>query len=106
VEVDRLEDDGLRAPAAVEAAAYFVVAEALTNAAKYSGSPRASVRLERLRRGLRVRVADEGHGGADETSGSGLLGMRRRVAALDGTMEVSSPAGGPTVIDVLLPCVW
>ncbi|RPF34624.1 histidine kinase [Streptomyces sp. TLI_185] len=106
VEVDRLEDDGLRAPAAVEAAAYFVVAEALTNAAKYSGSPRASVRLERLRRGLRVRVGDEGHGGADETSGSGLLGMRRRVAALDGTMEVSSPAGGPTVIDVLLPCVW
>ena len=106
VEVDRLEDDGLRAPAAVEAAAYFVVAEALTNAAKYSGSPRASVRLERLRRGLRVRVADEGSGGADESSGSGLLGMRRRVAALDGTMEVSSPAGGPTVIDVLLPCVW
>ncbi|WP_030938423.1 sensor histidine kinase [Streptomyces sp. NRRL S-646] len=106
VEVDRLEDDGLRAPAAVEAAGYFVVAEALSNAAKYSGSPRASVRLERLRRGLRVRVADEGHGGADETSGSGLLGMRRRVAALDGTMEVSSPAGGPTVIDVLLPCVW
>ena len=60
----------------------------------------------RLGRGLRVRVADEGPGGADETSGSGLLGMRRRVAALDGTMEVSSPAGGPTVIDVLLPCVW
>lgn len=106
VEVERLEDDGLRAPAAVEAAAYFVVAEALTNAAKYSGSPRASVRLERLRRGLRVRVADEGPGGADETSGSGLLGMRRRVAALDGTVEVSSPAGGPTVIDVLLPCLW
>ena len=83
VEVVRLEDQGLRAPAAVEAAAYFMVAEALTNAAKYSGSPRASVRLERLKRGLRVRVA-----------------------ALDGTVEVSSPAGGPTVIDVLLPCVW
>ncbi|MFF4508364.1 histidine kinase [Streptomyces sp. NPDC001401] len=106
VEVDRLEEDGLRAPAAVEAAAYFVVAEALTNAAKYSGSPRVSVRLERLKRGLRVRVADEGPGGADETGGSGLLGMRRRVAALDGTVEVSSPAGGPTVIDVMLPCVW
>jgi signal transduction histidine kinase len=116
VEVVRLEDEGLRAPAAVEAAAYFVVAEALTNAAKHSGSPRASVRLERLKRGLRVRVADEGHGGAGgtsqafgsggETSGSGLFGIRRRVAALDGTVEVSSPAGGPTVIDVLLPCVW
>ena len=107
VDVDRLESDGLRAPAAVEAAAYFVVAEALTNAAKYSGSPRASVRLERFKRGIRVRVADEGHGGADETGGgSGLPGMRRRVAALDGTVAVSSPAGGPTVIDVMLPCVW
>jgi signal transduction histidine kinase len=105
-DVDSLEGDGPRPPAAVEAAAYFVVAEALTNAAKYSGSPRASVRLERVRRGLRVRVADEGHGGADEKGGSGLLGMRRRVAALDGTVEMSSPAGGPTVIDVLLPCVW
>ncbi|MEU6258808.1 histidine kinase [Streptomyces sp. NPDC047043] len=106
VEVDRLEDDGLRAPAAVEAAAYFVVAEALTNAAKYSGSARAAVQLVRMKRGLRVRVADEGHGGADEKSGSGLLGMRRRVAALDGTVEMSSPVGGPTVIDVMLPCVW
>ncbi|MEU3341580.1 histidine kinase [Streptomyces sp. NPDC006668] len=106
VEVSGLEEDGVRAPAAVEAAAYFVVAEALTNAAKHSGSARASVRLERVRRGLRVRVADEGHGGADETSGSGLVGMRRRVAALDGTLELSSPVGGPTVIDVMLPCVW
>ncbi|MFJ6085326.1 histidine kinase [Streptomyces sp. NPDC092369] len=106
VEVERLEDDGVRAPAAVEAAAYFVVAEALTNAAKYSGSSRASVRLARMKRGLRVRVADEGCGGADETTGSGLLGMRRRVAALDGTVELSSPVGGPTVIEVRLPCVW
>jgi signal transduction histidine kinase len=106
VEVERLEDDGVRAPAAVEAAAYFVVAEALTNAAKYSGSSRASVQLARMKRGLRVRVADEGCGGADETSGSGLLGMRRRVAALDGTVELSSPVGGPTVIEVRLPCVW
>ncbi|MEU1274695.1 histidine kinase [Streptomyces sp. NPDC005799] len=106
VEVAGLEEDGVRAPAAVEAAAYFVVAEALTNAAKYSGSARAAVRLERVRRGLRVRVADEGHGGADEADGSGLVGMRRRVAALDGTLELSSPVGGPTVIDVMLPCVW
>ncbi|MGY5007109.1 ATP-binding protein [Streptomyces sp. 900105755] len=97
---------GVRAPAAVEAAAYFAVAESLTNVAKYSGVSRAEVRLGRVRRGLRVRVRDEGCGGADEAGGSGLLGMRRRVAALDGTMEVSSPAGGPTVIDVELPCVW
>jgi signal transduction histidine kinase len=110
-------DEGVRAPAAVEAAAYFVVAESLTNAAKHSGSPRAEVRLARTRRGLRVRVSDvEGRGGAGGTSqasgtggesgGSGLLGMRRRVAALDGTVEVSSPVGGPTVIEVELPCVW
>ncbi|MDT0487823.1 MULTISPECIES: sensor histidine kinase [Streptomyces] len=105
-----VEDGGLeagtRAPAAVEAAAYFVVAESLTNVAKYSGADRAEVRLARTRRGLTVRVRDEGRGGADESAGSGLLGMRRRVAALDGTFEVTSPAGGPTVIDVELPCVW
>ncbi|MET7737101.1 histidine kinase [Streptomyces sp. NPDC005402] len=99
-------DEGTRAPAAVEAAAYFVVAESLTNVAKYSGTDRAEVRLARTRRGLTVRVRDEGRGGADESAGSGLLGMRRRVAALDGTFEVTSPAGGPTVIDVELPCVW
>ncbi|MER7378991.1 sensor histidine kinase [Streptomyces lanatus] len=106
VDVDGLAEDGPRAPAAVEAAGYFVVAEALTNAAKHSGSPTATVRLARTRRGLRVTVADEGRGGVDESGGSGLLGVRRRVAALDGTVRVSSPAGGPTVIEVDLPCVW
>jgi signal transduction histidine kinase len=119
VVVDGLEDrarSGSRAPAAVEAAAYFVVAESLTNAAKHSGSERAEVRLVRNRGGLSVRVADEGRGGAGGTSqafgsggaggGSGLLGMRRRVAALDGTLLMTSPVGGPTVIEVELPCVW
>ncbi|QJS99512.1 sensor histidine kinase [Streptomyces asoensis] len=98
--------DGPRAPAAVEAAAYFVIAEALTNASKYSGSDRAEVVLARSRTGLSVRVCDEGCGGVDESAGSGLLGMRRRVAALDGTVRVTSPVGGPTVIEVELPCVW
>ncbi|MFB6839489.1 sensor histidine kinase [Streptomyces sp. NPDC056361] len=100
--------DGPRAPAAVEAAAYFVVAEALTNAAKHSGAARASVALARERTGLRVRVRDEGRGGAEagESGGSGLTGMRRRVAALDGTVRLTSPEGGPTVIEVELPCVW
>ncbi|MFI5794878.1 histidine kinase [Streptomyces sp. NPDC051677] len=97
---------GPRAPAAVESAAYFVIAEALTNAAKHSGSDRAEVVLARSRTGLRVRVRDEGCGGADESAGSGLLGMRRRVAALDGTVRVTSPLGGPTVVEVDLPCVW
>ncbi|AZQ39709.1 sensor histidine kinase [Streptomyces cyaneochromogenes] len=106
VDVAGLEDDGPRAPAAVEAAAYFVVAEALTNVAKHSGSAQATVRIARMRRGIRVEVADEGQGGAEESAGSGLLGMRRRVAALDGTVRLSSPVGGPTVVEVELPCVW
>ncbi|MGV9313677.1 histidine kinase [Streptomyces sp. NPDC003691] len=108
VDVDGLDAHGAgaRAPAAVEAAAYFVVAEALTNAAKHSGSATAAVRLARVPRGLAVSVRDEGRGGADEAGGSGLAGIRRRVAALDGTVEVTSPAGGPTVIEVELPCVW
>ena len=106
VDVEGLQNEGPRAPAAVEAAACFVVAEALTNVAKHSGSPEASVRIAGTRRGLRVEVADKGHGEADESAGSGLLGVRRRVAALDGTVRMSSPAGGPTVIEVELPCVW
>ncbi|MDX2695629.1 histidine kinase [Streptomyces ipomoeae] len=118
VSVDGLEDiDGPRPPAAVEAAAYFVVAEALTNAARHSGCDHAEVHLTRVPRGVRVVVRDDGRGGAEDgsavpgtaptsTGGSGLLGMRRRVAALDGTFAVTSPAGGPTVIDVQLPCVW
>ena len=102
-------DEGPRAPAAVEAAAYFVVAEALTNAAKHSGSSRAEVGVTRTRAGLRVLVRDEGTGGAEtaggDAGGTGLPGMRRRVAALDGTFTVTSPAGGPTVIEAELPCV-
>ena len=109
VQADELED-GPRAPVAVESAAYFVVAEALTNAAKHSGSRRAGVQLARTRNGLRVVVRDDGKGGADgrdgETGGTGLPGMRRRVAALDGTFAVTSPAGGPTVIEAELPCAW
>ncbi|MBE3203242.1 MULTISPECIES: sensor histidine kinase [Parafrankia] len=99
-------EEGPRPPAAVEAAAYFAVAEALTNAAKYSGGSRATVRLERLRAGLRAVVRDDGAGGVDEHRGSGLLGIRRRVAALDGEVTVTSPTGGPTEIEVELPCVW
>ncbi|MEU7293239.1 histidine kinase [Streptomyces exfoliatus] len=97
-----------RAPAAVEAAAYFVVAEALTNAAKHSGADRASVTLAREPSALRIRVEDAGRGGAEagERDGSGLTGMRRRVAALDGTVRLTSPEGGPTLIEVELPCAW
>jgi signal transduction histidine kinase len=109
MDVDGLEDgaqSGVRAPAAIEAAAYFVLAEALTNAGKHSGSERAAVRLARTPTGLSVVVRDEGRGGADEAAGSGLLGMRRRVAALDGAVRLTSPVGGPTVIKVDLPYAW
>jgi signal transduction histidine kinase len=110
VQADGL-DDGPRAPVAVESAAYFVVAEALTNAARHSESKRAGVSLARTRAGLRVVVRDEGKGGATtpdgaDAGGTGLTGMRRRVAALDGTFTVTSPAGGPTLIEAELPCAW
>ncbi|RNL83250.1 sensor histidine kinase [Halostreptopolyspora alba] len=91
-------------PAAVEAAAYFGVAEALTNVTRHSGATSAEVRLERLGQTLRVGIHDNGTGGAEGADGTGINGIRRRVAALDGTISVSSPAGGPTVIEVELPC--
>ncbi|MFF3389658.1 sensor histidine kinase [Streptomyces sp. NPDC002669] len=97
-------EDGRRLPAAIEAAAYFVVAEALTNISKHSGATAAAVRIERPPGTLRVTIGDDGHGGADERAGSGLVGIRRRVAALDGTTRIESPAGGPTQIEVELPC--
>jgi signal transduction histidine kinase len=92
-----------RIPAAVEAAAYFVVAEALTNVAKHSQATTASVRVA-WDGALMILVADNGFGGVDESRGTGVLGMRRRVAALDGTLTVDSPSGGPTVISVEVPC--
>jgi signal transduction histidine kinase len=96
-------DDLGRAPAAVESAAYFVVAEALTNVAKHSGAEHCEVRL-RGRDPLVIEVRDDGHGGADETGGTGLAGIRRRVAAFDGSTSIDSPAGGPTLLRVELPC--
>ncbi|MCG7526402.1 histidine kinase [Streptomyces sp. OfavH-34-F] len=97
-------ENGHRLPAAVEAAVYFVVAECLTNIRKHSGATHASVRFTRAAGSLRVVVTDNGRGGAGEYGGSGLLGIRRRVAALDGTTEFTSPAGGPTRMRVELPC--
>ncbi|GAA1365451.1 hypothetical protein GCM10009612_47380 [Streptomyces beijiangensis] len=97
-------EDGRRLPAAIGAAAYFVVAEALTNISKHSGADRARVRIAREARTLRVIISDDGVGGADEGAGSGLVGIRRRVAALDGTTRIASPGGGPTDIEVELPC--
>ncbi|MER6991088.1 sensor domain-containing protein [Saccharopolyspora hirsuta] len=91
-------------PAAVEAAAYFAVAESLTNVAKHSGAQRAAVSVRREGGELRIEVGDDGAGGAVESGGTGLTGIRQRVAALDGRTAVHSPAGGPTRIEVVLPC--
>jgi signal transduction histidine kinase len=93
-----------RCAASVEATAYFVVAEALTNVAKHSGAASVSVTVRRDRDRLLLQVDDDGHGGADEGQGSGLTGIRRRVEAYDGRLIMTSPPGGPTKIEVELPC--
>ncbi|KQX56355.1 MULTISPECIES: histidine kinase [unclassified Streptomyces] len=91
-------------PRPVETAAYFVVSEAVTNAAKHSSASAVAVRLTRTGALLTVRVEDDGTGGADP-SGGGLTGLRSRVAALDGVLRVDSPVGGPTTLVAELPCV-
>ncbi|MEV4702810.1 sensor histidine kinase [Actinoplanes sp. NPDC049316] len=93
-----------RCAASVEATAYFVVAEALTNVSKHSGADHATVTVRRRNDRLAIDVSDDGHGGADEDGGSGLTGIRRRVDALDGTLTLTSPPGGPTTLTVELPC--
>jgi signal transduction histidine kinase len=95
---------GDRLPSAVEVAAYFVVAESLTNVAKHSEATSGSVRIRRSQSALAIDVLDDGVGGADPSAGSGLAGLRDRVAALDGTLSLSSPFGGPTTLRVEIPC--
>ncbi|GAB2827979.1 sensor histidine kinase [Streptomyces daliensis] len=93
-----------RCAASVEATAYFVVAEALTNIAKHSGARQASVTVRGRGDRLHLDVTDDGRGGADEEGGSGLAGIRNRIAAHDGALELASPPGGPTTLKVELPC--
>jgi signal transduction histidine kinase len=99
----RSDIDERRPQLAVETAAYFVVAEALANAAKHANATRVEIRLQRIGTHLRVEVTDNGIGGATPT-GSGLTGLRQRVEALQGTMNISSPIGGPTVVKADFPC--
>lgn len=87
----------------IEAIAYFCVSEALTNVAKHSGAASATVRLRHEGGRVVVTVVDDGHGGADPERGTGLHGLRQRVGAVDGTMSVVSPPGGPTVLTASLP---
>jgi len=92
-----------RPPSAQEAAAYFVAAEALANASKHAGASQLAVRIARADGMLVVRVEDDGRGGAD-LRGRGLQGLAQRVEALDGSVRVVSPAGGPTTIEAVMPC--
>jgi signal transduction histidine kinase len=107
VPVDLVTEVEETLPPAVESAAYFVVREAVTNVVKHAGATGARVEVRtdaaRGRRLLRLAVRDDGVGGADP-EGGGLQGLARRVAALDGSLDVDSPPGGPTVITAEIPC--
>jgi len=96
-------DVGERPPEQVEAAAYYVVAEALTNITRYANASTATVRVSREAEGLRVEVTDDGAGGAAISPGSGLQGLRDRVEAISGRLEVHSPRGGGTRVTAFLP---
>jgi len=102
VEVAPVPD--MRLPGPVESAAYFVVAEALTNVSKYSDATHAEVTVTRANGRVVVEVRDDGVGGADPGAGSGLSGLADRVAALDGSLAVESPRGRGTVVRAEVPC--
>ncbi len=97
-------DVPVRLPAPVESAAYFVTAEALTNAVKHSGASHIDVSVAYRDEQVLIAVQDDGRGGVDAAAGSGLRGMQRRLNAFDGTLAVDSPPGGPTRLAIVLPC--
>jgi signal transduction histidine kinase len=92
-----------RPPETVETAAYFVAAEGLANALKHAHASRIDINVHERENAIVVRVLDDGRGGAAEDAG-GLHGLRQRVEALDGSLRIASPEGGPTVIEAVLPC--
>jgi signal transduction histidine kinase len=93
-----------RPAASVEAVAYFVVAEALTNVLKYADTDEATIRARYEDKDLVVEMQDDGVGGAEPGHGTGLQGLRDRVGALDGTLDVRSPSGGGTLVRARIPC--
>ncbi len=103
--VDVLAWPDERFPATIEATAYFVASEALTNVAKYADASEATVSVRCEDGRLVVEVADDGRGGADPANGSGLRGLTDRIAALDGTLTVDSPVGGGTRVRAELAIV-
>ncbi|MFE0186855.1 sensor histidine kinase [Streptomyces sp. NPDC058989] len=94
----------LRLDPPIESALYFGVAELMTNAVKHARASRARIRVARDGDDIVVDVEDDGRGGAGERTGGGLAGLRRRLAVFDGTLEISSPAGGPTRVRMVVPC--
>jgi signal transduction histidine kinase len=100
VAVDVADD---RFPPDIESTAYFIMSEALTNAAKHSGANRADVRVRAQDGVLRIEVRDDGVGGAKLDAGTGLLGLHDRVAAFDGGIEVESRPGHGTLVRASLP---
>jgi signal transduction histidine kinase len=102
VELGRMP--GERLPEAVELAAYYVVAEALTNVAKYAGATHATVDIERQNGRLVVQVADDGVGGADPSGGTGLRGLADRLAVIEGRLEIDSEPGRGTTVTARIPC--
>ena len=88
----------------VEAVAYFIVSEAMANVVKHAQAARAEVTVTRAGDLLRITVTDDGRGGAVRGEGTGLSGLAQRAAAVDGTLSIDSPPGGPTVITAELPC--
>lgn len=103
VDVDLREDERGPIAHAVETALYFVASEAVTNAVKHSGATRIGIEVRRDAEVVRIRVRDDGRGGADP-AGVGLGGLARRVGALDGRLAVTSPVDGPTTIEAVIPC--
>jgi signal transduction histidine kinase len=87
----------------IELAAYYVVAEALANVAKHAAATLIDVEVAADADTLRVRVRDDGHGGADPTRGSGLIGLTDRVEALGGSLSLHSPPGSGTTVQIALP---
>jgi signal transduction histidine kinase len=93
-----------RPPAMIEAVAYFVVSEGLTNITKHAQASQAEVVVQRAGDRLHVIISDDGVGGANAAHGTGLTGLAKRAASVDGTFEIASPPGGPTLLTVDLPC--
>ena len=93
-----------RPPATVEAVAYFVVSEGLTNITKHAQATQAEVFVQRAGDRLHIIVSDDGTGGAAPERGTGLAGLAKRAESVDGTFEIVSPPGGPTLLTVDLPC--